>query len=33
MLDEYMKSPDAQKVKLVQVIKQGRAKKGKNKDK
>nr|XP_049706133.1 S phase cyclin A-associated protein in the endoplasmic reticulum [Helicoverpa armigera] len=30
MLDEYMKSPDAQQVKLVQVIKQGRAKKGKN---
>lgn len=27
MLDEYMDSPEAQKVKLVQVIKQGRAKK------
>lgn len=29
MLDEYMKSPEAQNVKLVQVIKQGRTKKGK----
>ncbi|XP_075985923.1 SCAPER domain-containing protein short spindle 3 isoform X2 [Anticarsia gemmatalis] len=29
MLDEYMKSAEAQKVKLVQVIKQGRTKKGK----
>lgn len=29
MLEEYMKSPEAQKVKLVQVIKQGRTKKGK----
>ncbi|XP_053620068.1 S phase cyclin A-associated protein in the endoplasmic reticulum isoform X2 [Plodia interpunctella] len=27
MLDEYLESPEAQKVKLIQVIKQGRAKK------
>ncbi|XP_022837596.1 calponin homology domain-containing protein DDB_G0272472 isoform X4 [Spodoptera litura] len=33
MLQDYMKSPCAQKIKLVQVIKQGRTKKGKNKDK
>lgn len=29
MLDEYMESPEAQEVKLVQVIKQGRGKKPK----
>ncbi|KAH9636047.1 hypothetical protein HF086_016921, partial [Spodoptera exigua] len=33
MLHDYMKSPCAQKIKLVQVIKQGRTKKGKNKEK
>ncbi|XP_068624130.1 calponin homology domain-containing protein DDB_G0272472 [Battus philenor] len=33
MLNEYMQSPEAQKVKLVQVIKQGRNKKGSGKNK